>query len=231
MKIYHIHFRKTGGTALRSTLQRAVKPQNPLKMFSDVEFFKKVPAEQRPQALAESDFISGHFGRLGPLVPQDFLRICVLRDPLRRMISGYNHITGDYKRDHRNHAIQQLSFCEALESDKFAAELWNHQARMIIENAGEKFDRLSDKQRIDCCTTFLSEKVACFGVLEHSDRMLDDLSKKLGVRVPKELPSVNSSITESGVPKSSIYGCINSAVRRNRIDIAVYSYVLSELGY
>src|SRR6185437_13064012 len=137
----------------------------------------------------------------------EFLRICVLRDPLRRVVSGYNHIMGDL-RDPLHEAAQNVSFCEAMDLEKFAGEMWNHQSRLIVANAGENFDALSDKQRIECCTTFLSEQTACFGVLEHSDRMLADLREKIGIRLPTGLPIINSDVTARGVAKSAIHDCI-----------------------
>ena len=228
-KIYHIHFRKTGGTALRRVLRRAVSPANPLDLFSDLEFFQKVPAERRKQVLAEADFISGHFGRLGVLVGTDFMRICVFRDPLRRVVSGYNHMRND-RRDPMHAKLGDSTLCVAIRDPGFARELWNHQSRLLIENAGEKFDTMTDKQRIECALEFL-DKVAIIGVLEHPRALLAALERNLGVPFPSDIPLFNTEITAEGVGKCEIYNCVDQIMQKNRIDIAIYSAVLARLGF
>jgi hypothetical protein len=230
MKVYHIHLRKTGGTALRYLLERVLKPSNQLPYYSDCEFFENVPPRDQTAILAASDLVSGHFGLVGQLVPNEFSRICVLRDPLRRVVSDYNHIL--YDADDPLHSLTVgRTFCDAVCDSALASELWNHQARLIVQNCGEDFERLTTRQRVECCIAFLSERVDCLGVIEHPAQLVSSLGRTLGTEILCPLENANSEITAGGVAKSAIYECLYDTTLRNSIDWAIYSYTVARLGF
>jgi hypothetical protein len=229
MKIYHVHFRKTGGTALRHVLLEALQPDSPFPVYSDREFFEDLPQEQQLSSLCETDFISGHFGRIGPLVPQEFARICVMRDPLRRVVSAYNHMLAD-NTDPLHIPASDVGLRQAFEMEELASELSNHQSKLMVANLGENPGRLTDRQKIACCLEFL-DGALCYGIIEDSQRLLADLGSKLAVEFPASLPLANVAITAGGVDKTKIYDCLGLVAYQNRIDLAVYSAMLARLGH
>jgi hypothetical protein len=204
-----------------------MNPKNPLTLRSDSEFFAKVADADVRETIENTDFISGHFGKLGTFIPDDFIRICVFRDPLVRVVSGYNHIAADAK-DPRHEKIVDMPFCEAIAHSKFAKELSNHQARLICQNAGEAYGSLTDKQRIECCLDYLS-KTKIVGLLEQPANLLQQISEQLGIQVPDTLPRINKRITSKGIRETAIYDCIDRVVAKNRVDIALYSAVRAKL--
>jgi hypothetical protein len=168
--------------------------------------------------------ISGHFYKFANLVPSNFYKVTILRNPLDRTVSAYNHMIADIS-DPWHDSIAGFSFEQALEDQRFATELWNGQTRALVGAAGKDFEILNDAERIESAMEVLGQ-MDLVGFQEHLAPFYDALRSEHGLQVDYKA-RVNEDITSQGISSHELMHLAAKISMRNRLDIFVYFLALS----
>lgn len=225
-KIYFIHIRKTAGTSLRSCIANEFSREKICPFYSEVSLRRNIPLGERVNHVKKYDFISGHFYSLGTPLKDDFFIFTILRNPLDRTISVFNHMKND-KSDHYYKPIANLSLIEAFDSEIFKNELWNGQTRQLVANAGYDFDSLTTEDSLEIAKDYI-QKIDFFGIHE----LLQDsglrLFQKIGFDTLKNIPWRNQEITSNGIKKSELSETEITVIKNyNFIDEQLYHFSIN----
>jgi hypothetical protein len=213
-RILHVHIEKTGGTALRLALQRAIGPGG--KRFP--QHHESKLADIVPD---EWDLISGHFG-YGRLAPLGGRVVVLLRDPVDRFMSVYYY----WREMHRKgvNITRQTTLATQYSLEDFVAvkdevslleqffnrmtwqlaDTFSLNGRQRLRSAG-----ITDSALLALAVTHLQ---ACdvVGVQERMDAFAARFEQRLGR--PLRIDKVN--VTEERAPVAAL----PAAVRRKIMD-------------
>jgi hypothetical protein len=175
--------------------------------------------------LTSYPFIGGHFYRIAPLLANDdYKTVTILRDPLDRAISAFNHIKND-SRDVLHKFAINLSFREAIAEPKLAIEFRNAQARFLVGNAGFDFNSLSHQEKLDAALNFLKQ-INFFGFQELLNHSCQRMGHFLGMSLPTEVPQLNREITANGERRNDVLKDIALFEANNTLDREIYARAL-----
>lgn len=219
-KLFHLHIRKTAGTALLVGVLPFYKGRRICPYRSDFEFFNKVPEPKRAEELNGYELVSGHFYKSAQLIDDSYKKIVVLRDPLSRTVSAFNQIKND-GRDLLHKKLGDACFLAALNNTRLAPEFWNCQARALVAALGYDFDKLNDTEKIECAIETL-QTFDLVGVYEQLDVLWARLLSELQLPT-RQLPVANAAITEGGIGPTDVYDSLGIFAQRNRLDYVLYS--------
>lgn len=221
-KIYHIHIRKTAGTAIYSLLRSQYQDDEVCPIRSEIELRGKFPPQQRLSTITQYRLISGHFYSFGQKLTSEYSIVTFLRNPLDRTISAFNHIQND-QRDPFHKKLKGMSLMNALQSNLADLELQNGQTRFLVGNAGYDHRQL-DQSAADIATAFI-DKIAFVGIQEQMESSLQHLAIQLGIDVPQQIPRTNTQITKSGIKVSDLSADEIGFIREhNAYDLQIYEY-------
>ncbi|MEZ5592435.1 MAG: sulfotransferase family 2 domain-containing protein [Gammaproteobacteria bacterium] len=225
-KIYFIHIRKTAGTSLRSCIANEFPREKICPFYSEFSLRRNIPLGERVNHVKKYDFISGHFYSLGTPLRDDFFIFTILRNPLDRALSVFNHMKND-KRDPYHEAIANLSLIESFDNEIFKDELWNGQTRQLVANAGYDFNSLNSEDSLEVAKDYI-QKIDFFGIHE----LLQDsglrLSQKMGFDTLKNIPWRNREITSNGLKKNELSETEIAIIKNyNFIDEQLYHFAMN----
>jgi hypothetical protein len=225
-KIFFMHIRKTAGTSIVSLFTKEFEAAERCPIRSELELRLKVPNQAEwKQLLTSYRFVGGHFYRIAPLlIPEGFKVVTILRDPLDRGISAFNHIKND-RRDPLNKIAADLSFHGAIAEPKLAIEFRNPQARFLLGNAGYDFESLSRGEKVERALDFL-KRIDFFGFHELLNQAGQRMGQVLGMPLLTEVPHLNRDITAKGVRRTDILKDIAAFEAHNMIDREIYTRAL-----
>ena len=221
-RVYFIHIRKTAGTAMREQIAFNVPKEKRLPELSEFELFAKHPKEGIERYLENFDFYSGHYYTLRNYLPEDTFTFTILRDPVSRMISEINHIYSD-KMDLLHEHVKDMKKAEALDDPRMKEALENSQTRYMVGNAGEDYDSLDERERLEVAKGFLDE-LSFVGIQEQFNTSIFLLSRELGWRLPPKIKKINEKITQNGMKVHHRIPFIGKIYNLNRLDIQLYRY-------
>ena len=197
MRIYHIHIRKTAGTAVLSLLKSAFEKEQVCPIRSEIELNAKIQMEDRLKYIQQYSLVTGHFYNQGQNLKRTHNFVVFVRQPISRTVSSYNQIISD-ENDIFRRFILNKHMSEALLTPECAREFRNGQTRQLVRNAGEEYDKLTPEKRIAIATDFLQSSWF-LGVQDIFELSYNLLSKKIGKEfVKNEAPKINTEITAKG---------------------------------
>ncbi len=222
-KIYFLHIRKTAGTSFNNLLRQGFEPHNICPILSEIELQQKIPKKDWGNYLNAYNYIRGHFYSIHQYL-NNFYTITILRDPIKRSISAFNHITNDLT-DPLNKYIGGQSIHEAIHIPELQIEFSNAQTKYLVENAGYKYNDLSDEQRIKVAMDFLLQ-IDFFGFQEMFETSISLLSALSGLTFKNTYVRSNTKITEQGTKDNEAYVIWSELALKNKLDLEVYKRAL-----
>jgi hypothetical protein len=225
-KVFFLHIRKTAGTSIRSVLEKQFDAGQRCPIRSELELRLKVSDQSDWKTyLTTYRFVGGHYYRIAPLLMEEGYKVVtILRDPLDRAISAYNHVKND-KRDPLHKIAVELSFREAIAEPKLAIEFRNSLARYLVGNAGHDFNKLTPEQKVDAALDFLN-RIDFFGFQELINHAGKQIGRYLGMNSIAEVPRLNQEVTANGVNRHEVIKDIPIFEANNTIDREIYSRAL-----
>ena len=227
-KIYHIHIRKTAGTALKRYILNSFSNELVCPIRSEFELRAKIPIGQRLTYIKNYSFISGHFYSFGQSLKGEYFVFSMLRNPLDRALSAFNHMKNDTN-DIYHKKILKLSLKQAFEDERFNKELNNGQTRQIVYNAGYDYDSLTAKNAVEVAKEFLQE-INFVGIQEMINTSCTLLGKALDIEFPNKMPVWNKKITAAGIKKDQLKEDDVLLIQRNNLlDMELYQFAIELL--
>ncbi len=147
------------------------------------------------------------------------MRVTILRNPVERTISAFNHMKSD-RLDPKHVEIADLSFADAMNDARFAHELWNGQTRALVAASGENFEKLDDAGRVNTALHTL-KKMELVGFQENLEPFYKKLRTNLQIQIDYD-ERVNHKITSKGARLADVINCSGALALKNRLDIVVY---------
>ncbi len=199
-----LHIPKTAGTTLRSILRQQYPPEVTYNYYHDPEkaAFHELTASQKQRYR----LLCGHMNYgIHQHLPGDSRYITILRDPVARVISYYNHVR-------RRGDIEQ-----GLPLTQFVEQGLGKDNRQTLSLAGDGADDplQTAKDHLDAC--------ALAGITERFDESIILLKHLLGWRrspyYVKKLVS-SKSISRATLPEDTLH----LIEAHNQHDIALYAY-------
>lgn len=221
-KVFHLHIRKTAGTALFHALKERFGSSAPYR--SDFEIGVKVPSDQRVAELSRYPLISGHFYSTAAIVPDDYDVVTILRNPFSRVVSAYNHIRAD-KTDLLHKKLSDRSLEQALDDPALASELWNGTTRALVAASGGKYEDLEDAERIETALSYL-QNCRFVGFQEALGVFFNEINAAYGTKADAGR-KVNVETTASGLGREAAFPLARKIAGRNTLDVIVYDEALS----
>lgn len=175
-----LHIPKTGGTTLKSILDREYGRKKTLSMGKDLSSclpeLSAIPIESR----REIQVLRGHFlFGVHRLLPSPFRYITILRDPVRRAISHYYHVVGT-----KWHPLHELVVSRGLGLEDYVTsgvslQMDNGQTRQLAGVEGIPFGKCSERL-LDDAIANMNKHFAFVGLTEAFDESLIQMSDILG---------------------------------------------------
>ncbi len=135
-QLYFLHIQKTAGTTLYFTLDEKFDPE----AICPARFWRQLLqiTKQSPELFQHYRFFRGHFGyAIQQFVQRPLVHITVLRDPIERTVSHYEHIRREPKdRLHKLVAGQTMSFADFITHPETGAAIANLQTRSLAFDWG-----------------------------------------------------------------------------------------------
>jgi hypothetical protein len=216
-----LHIPKCGGISIEAILKSAFHADEVSPLYFTREF-----ESQTSEMLGAYRLIIGHFDfDTLKLLPEQFLKAIVFREPLALLVSLYNHAAS--RPAHRLHT--QIKSGD-LPFDKFCTSAPG--SRNIISKSllGRKvYAQLTKSdmpRKIEIGVDMALENLArfdCVGMLDQLDAFRTDLIRQLDCALPK-LPRLNSSPRAVSIERLTEMET-ESFLNHNQMDIAVYRAV------
>jgi len=206
--LFFIHLPKTGGTSLTTVLRRVygrhylnVGKRGRQIESGDVKWNQVHCCSGHLQADWTDDLLDGTGAPA--FAGREVRKICVVREPISRVISYYRYVTSTPK--HRLHTVTRGMTADRFFSfldDEGCVECWNQQARMLRGQEG---------------TLFLAAP------LDRMDGLSQILAVSCGWRKTPKVPRINTSIASDFNPISE---SVREMIReRSALDLALYAAI------
>ncbi|MFO0926412.1 MAG: sulfotransferase family 2 domain-containing protein [Gemmataceae bacterium] len=214
---YFFHIPKTAGTSLTAMIDQQFRPEQvcPAGLWSQL---LALPADQ----VRQYRFYRGHFYHyLHRLVPRRFTTFTILRDPVARALSHYEHILRDTQHYLHEKAHRLGSLAAFLRDPEATPMILNFQTRALAldqdplappppGSPGHTFDlerRLEsnlgagepDAVVLDRAIARL-QSFAFVGLVERYDESVDGLFRTFGWKKPAEIARMNVSTNRGSRP-------------------------------
>lgn len=222
-----MHIPKTAGTALREAAVLNYRQSQVGYIYEHppglpLHALPKLPPEQR----AHLRFVVGHFGYgVHRYIPRECRYFTVIRDPLSRVWSHYNHLIQE-----KNPAAVtpdgRIRTLEEMLAGKITIELDNLTVRYLAGiDPSEVPVGAVDRHAYDLAVAHLEKAILCVGFPERLDQAYDFLRNRLGWTRPPSLDVMNPG----SYPVKKRPSAEDEALMRrfNQWDISFYEYVCS----
>ncbi len=194
----------------------------------------------RREGMPEIKIIYGHLmygihDRLG--IPANY--VTVLRHPVTRIISFYQHNAKHAHASHYESIHRGLSLKQFLEAE-LTHETNNQMTRMIAGCVSQNTN-IDDQTVLDAAIEYLRRDFLCVGIMENMPETMRNLSEKLNWRGNYKAPYLNMTrkhgifaLVEkilpgkfNTVPSQQVDGATLEALKKyNRLDLELYDYVV-----
>jgi len=204
--LFFVHIPKTAGSSLIEILDKHFSSEEilPLHSASSSKSFEAFPAKQ----LEKIRLVHGHFP-YGPFdrgiyryIVKNPVCITMLRDPIKRTISEYQHILRRFENRHHHAVLSEgLSLFDFASDPRFSKNVVNRQTYMVAGRfyrlrRGDHHAGISDETRLEMAKQRL-EQFAFVGLTERFDESIQLLSYTFGWDLLDEMPRINVSPTPS----------------------------------
>ena len=220
--LFYMHIPKTAGTSLFSFISEQFKPEEVFP-FRGSEFENNLN-NLTPEEIGRYRFIHAHFDyTIYKLLSRKPVYITMLRDPVERVFSAYQHTKMDAS--HRLHSEiteKNLSLKEMI--DHPLAPVSNVQVGYLVGKKlrTEEFNQLSDQAKLEIAKVHLDE-FAFFGITEYFNDSVELLCGTFGWEPQKDHKPLNRSLQpsqrENITPEE-----IRAIEERNQLDMHIYEY-------
>jgi len=224
---FFMHIPKTAGTSFIARLRQQFAGEK--SWFIDgrnhVEDFSRIgrlPAEQ----LQSYRCIAGHFtmSEFMTLVPQldSWKLVAMLRHPLRRFYSAYQHVLWDT--EHPVHAEAVRSSVRFVEYVQKRMEGGNNRMAFFLSGLSrQELDAMPEDEAFSLVVNNIETMFSFVGVLEDLEESTRTIMEMLGSEyTPLERHNVNRLVTKpmDATPEECAY-----ILRQNRLDLRIYEHV------
>ncbi|MGC9195589.1 MAG: sulfotransferase family 2 domain-containing protein [Syntrophobacteraceae bacterium] len=175
-----LHIPKTGGTTLKSILDREYGRNHTVSMGIEISSCIPELAAIRIESRREIQVLRGHFFfGIHELLPSPYQYITILRDPVRRAISHYYHVLGT-----KWHPLHELVVSRGLSLEDYVTsgvcpQMDNGQTRQLAGVEGIPFGKCSERL-LDDAIANMNRHFAFVGLTEAFDESLIQMSDILG---------------------------------------------------
>ena len=218
--VFFLHIRKTGGTSLRGIIEKFYDKELRCPILSSLHMRRVIKQSDQKNYLNQFQFISGHYYGIKQILDDSFTTITILRDPIDRTISEYNHMIYDEK-DPLHKYAKGRNILECLEDPRLAIAMQNGQSRYFISNAGYDYDSIEDDEKIQISLDCLTNQ-CLFGFTELFNITCDYICNNFGWKVPEKVPYLNQKITEQGSKRKDLIGVLGHIEKVNQVDLTIY---------
>ncbi len=180
--LFFIHIPKTGGTSIYNALRSMIPDRLAwyTGAISNVQSFLSTPENRRSVSVYAGHFTYFHIKEFLTLEDKIF---SVIRDPIERAFSHYNHILVRDKNHPLHHEIRDRSIIEASKaSPRFASEISNH---MCLYLSGTR--NCEETKSI-----VLAKRIKIYS-MGHLNLMVKHLGEECGVTLPREVSFDNAA--------------------------------------
>lgn len=193
-KIFFLHIPKAGGTTLSSVLsiQYGAKKSYLVQSPTAKDYLEKPLSERASFRLVKGHFRFGIHGDEPPI----FRYVTMLRDPIQRLVSLYNH--DKFNADGIYHCEAcDLDIIDFFEAGYYSGEVNDGQCRRVAGLLPDEV--ISSKGMLELALTNINKHFVSVGLLEYFDESMCDLASTLGWKLPPiSVPAmVNSQSVKS----------------------------------
>jgi hypothetical protein len=238
-----MHIPKTAGTSLREALGQLYRPPERLYLYKPSQLagavdpvrFADVPVERR----AALRFVMGHFHYgLHTSIEGDSRYMTVLRDPVDRVISHYNHYVWTSRPDRRlaAHASGGPARSVSAEEPLLPLEEWIFESQLLHDNVmvrqiagrgGTPFGSCPDDMLSDALE-HIDSRFELVLVFDRMDLAPKALRSSIGVPVPE---IAHRNATPAGLPQAASSPSVLEEIRElNQLDMKLYRTVRGQLS-
>ena len=223
-----VHIPKTAGTTFQTILRKLYSEQDRCELYPSW-WVAKAGLElhtKRDRFRA----VGGHFTygvhakpEIRPFLEDDMHYITILRDPVHRVVSTFNHLLSSDFPEHRT-IIAKHPTLEAYLKHRSArnAQTW------FITGWKRKPIQRAPKAAVSAAIELMQDRYKAVGITERFDESLVLFAKKFGWGLPTYVPQ---NLARSRVLRLSVEDLDDSLIERirdiNRCDIAIYEHACS----
>lgn len=219
-KIIFLHIPKTAGTSLRQLIEREYPGNKCLYLYYPSPYQPEVINHIRKQ-LPTAKVLYGHVSfDIHQLLGIQGKYIAFLRDPIKRVISFYNHNAREPTMSYHVNIQKGMSLLDMLTSE-ITPETNNHMVRIITCNG--KVGMLDDNNVLEQAIENIKQYFYFIGLVERFDESVTSLGQKLGWQSTHTIPHlikdpINNQLQIDGETQLALE-------KYNRLDLLLYEYV------
>lgn len=221
--VVFLHIPKTAGTTLRSIFMKQYQGQELLLCYNNA---KKWRMElKNPAKLRHVKAIAGHFPfGIHRSIPRKFTYITMLRDPVERVVSLYQHFQRDpnqrYHQKVKQMSLKEFVNCEEIMNVRIGstAHINNPQTRFLSGDKTANLEKAIDN---------LTKNFSVVGVTDLFDESIFLMKKKLSWRNIhyRKLNVSKKRTKKEDLPKE----ILDLIEEKNKLDIQLYHHFKQEL--